>query len=53
MKQEVPPEAFVLDEAEVDAVKWVGVAELEAMYHNKAPALVPADVSGPVRLSCC
>ena len=49
IKEAVPVEAFELDEAEVDAVKWVAVDTLEGMYRAKDPSLVPADLNGPVR----
>ena len=49
VKDEIPEDAFVLDEAEVDAVKYVDVATLEAMYRTGDKTLVPADLDGEVR----
>ena len=49
VKEEIPEDAFVLDEAEVDAVRYIAVAELEKMYRALDASLVPADLDGPVR----
>jgi hypothetical protein len=48
LKSEIPVDAFDLDEAEVDAVKYVSVEQLAAMYAAEDPTLVPADTSGEV-----
>lgn len=48
VKDEIPEDAFVLDEAEVDAVKYVDVATLEEMYRSGDKTLVPANLDGEV-----
>lgn len=49
VKERIPLEAFILDEAEVDAVKYVPVADLAAAYRRQDPTLVPVDMDSDVR----
>lgn len=49
VKERIPLEAFILDEAEVDAVKYVPVAELAAAYRRQDPTLVPVDMDSDYR----
>ena len=49
MKERIPLEAFILDEAEVDAVKYMPVADLAAAYRRQDPTLVPVDMDSDVR----
>lgn len=49
IKQRIPLEAFVLDEAEVDAVKYMPVGDLVAAYRCNDPTLVPVDMDSGVR----
>lgn len=49
MKDRIPVDAFVLDEAEVDAVRYIKYNELEEAFLKKDPAFVPADLNSTVR----
>lgn len=49
MKARVPEDAFVLDEAEVDAIKYMPVDELEGAYRGRDESLVPANLDSEVR----
>lgn len=49
VKERIPIEAFLLDEAEVDAVKYIPVDDLAAAYRRQDPTLVPVDMDSDVR----
>ena len=49
VKDRIPVDAFELDEAEVDAVKYIGYGELEEAFLKQDPAFVPADLNSNVR----
>lgn len=49
VKDRIPVDAFDLDEAEVDAVKYIKYGELEEALMKQDPAFVPADLSSNVR----
>jgi hypothetical protein len=48
IKRAIPEDAFELDDAEVDAVKYVQLHVLEQMYRSEDPSLVPADLESEV-----
>lgn len=54
MKDRIPVDDFELDEAEVDAVKYIKYSELEEAFLKQDPAYIPADLTTNVRacLSC-
>lgn len=41
----------MLDEVEVEAVKYIKYSDLAEKYREQDPSLVPADMNGPVRSS--
>jgi hypothetical protein len=49
VKSKIPEDAFELDEAEVDAVKYETVTALEQLYRAGDASLVPADLESEVR----
>eukprot|EP00892_Ulva_mutabilis_P002966 jgi/Ulvmu1/12670/UM094_0026.1 len=49
MKERIPVEAFILDEAEVEAVKYMPLATLAEAYRRGDPTLVPLDMDSDYR----
>jgi hypothetical protein len=49
MKSRIPVEAYVLDEAEVEEVRYVHYKVLESAFRRQDPAFVPADLDTNVR----
>jgi hypothetical protein len=51
IKDRIPEEAYVLDEAEVDAIRYIKATDLESAYRRSDPGFVPADMESNVRSS--
>lgn len=49
VKDEIPVAVFELDDAEVDAVRYIDIHDLEALYRQRDETLVPVDLDGDVR----
>ena len=53
VKSSIPEDAFVLDEAEVDAIKYIPAQKLEQAYRDGDSSLVPANLDSEVRRVTC